>query len=201
MERERVSVRPGMKPATMMVAPNSPMERAKASRMPAMMPRLARGRVIFRNTWNRLPPRERAAASRWAGTSSKAVRRERTRRGKAMTARARTTAFQVKMTSMPKVESHEPMNPVFPKSLRRMRPVATGGMTRGSMARVSARVLPGHSLRARSHARAVAKGIASRTARDASAKVRASICQSEGVTCCFYTSAGKWAMTEACGGG
>src|SRR4028118_1423806 len=46
MASESVVVRPGMLPAMMIVAPNSPMARAKASSIPPAMPRAASGRVL-----------------------------------------------------------------------------------------------------------------------------------------------------------
>src|SRR5262245_59582817 len=44
MDKESVDVRPGMLPATKIVAPNSPRARANAKTMPAMIPRPAKGR-------------------------------------------------------------------------------------------------------------------------------------------------------------
>ena len=63
MESDSVAVRPGMKPATMIVAPNSPSARAKASTAPAVSPRAASGSVIVQNARQGPAPRVRATCS------------------------------------------------------------------------------------------------------------------------------------------
>ena len=71
-----------------------------------------------------------------------------------MTAIARTTAFQVKTTSMPSGASSLPIGPRGAQSISRIRPVATGGMTSGSDTSVSTSSRPRKRPRASSHASA-----------------------------------------------
>src|SRR5438094_4566624 len=94
-----VCVRPGMLPAIMIVAPNSPSARAKASTVPARMPRHARGSVTRKNAARGPQPSVRARPTRRGSTSSNPVRAERTRSGNAITIVASRTALQVKTTS------------------------------------------------------------------------------------------------------
>ena len=53
-----VSVFPETAPATVMVAPNSPTALAQARMKEAMMPLLARGKLILRKVCQRLQPRK-----------------------------------------------------------------------------------------------------------------------------------------------
>src|SRR5512143_1311861 len=160
-----VVVRPGMFPATRMVAPNSPSARAKASMSPAAIPREASGNVTVERTRASLAPSVRATASRRGFTSSKATRAVRTRRGRDITIIATTTAFHVKTTSMPKRAcAARPPGPRRPRNFRSRSPVATGGRTSGSETSVSRRTFPGKRRRASSNASASPKGARSRTA-------------------------------------
>ncbi len=129
MATESVVVRPGMFPATRIVAPNSPMARANASTMPPVIPRTARGRVMVRKTRHSLAPSVRAICSVRTFTSSNATRQPRTRNGNDITIMAMTTAFQVKTTSMPARSRRRPRACRRPRILRSSRPVATGGIT------------------------------------------------------------------------
>src|ERR1039457_318816 len=161
-----------MFPATRIVAPNSPSERAKARRRPAAIPREAKGSVTVERTRTSLAPSVRATASRRGFTSSKATRAVRTRRGRDITIMATTTAFHVKTTSTPKrLRAARPPGPRRPRNFRSRRPVATGGRTSGSETSVSRRALPGKRLRARSNASASPKGARRRTARAATRSV------------------------------
>ena len=59
-----------------------------------------------------------------------------------MTAMASTTAFHVKITSIPAVSSTRPIGPRRANRFSRISPVATGGMTSGSDTAVSTSVWP-----------------------------------------------------------
>src|SRR5438874_2287112 len=108
MARGSVWVLPGMLPATMTVAPNSPRAREKARTLPARMPRHASGRVTRKKARAGPQPRVRAIPTRRGSTSSKAVRAERTRSGNDITMAATKTAFQVQTISMPRSPSRVP---------------------------------------------------------------------------------------------
>ena len=96
-----VRVRPGMLPATITVAPNSPSARANARTVPARTPRQARGSVTRKNAAAGAQPSVRPRPTSRGSTPSNAVRAERTSSGNDMTAVASTTAFHVNTTSMP----------------------------------------------------------------------------------------------------
>ena len=74
MARAKVWVLPGILPATIRVAPNSPMPRAKASMSPAKMPFQASGRETVSRTRSSEAPKVRAAFSRCGSTCSRAAR-------------------------------------------------------------------------------------------------------------------------------
>ena len=179
MARERVEVRPGILPATMMVAPNSPSARAKANSMPPAIPRLARGSVIVKNTRHGPAPNVCATcSSRWF-TSSKATRAERTSNGNDITPSAIKTPRQVNTMSRLRVSCKKPpMTPRRPRNLSRINPVATGGMTRGRVTSVSTIDFPGHSRRARPQAATNPKGKIKRMLRAETQAVNHTICQS-----------------------
>ncbi len=114
----RVRVSPGMLETKVMVAPNSPRQRANASTTPDRMPGSVSGRVMVANTRAREAPRVRAAVSSLASTASMASRIARTSKGNAITPAATAAPCQVKITVMPKVSYSQP--PIAPR-----RPSAT----------------------------------------------------------------------------
>src|SRR5471032_2382265 len=106
---DSVFVLPGMLPATISVAPNSPIERANASSVPPSTPRQASGKVTRRNTPNGPMPSTLAACSSCVSTVSNAARAPFSTSGNATTAAAITAACQVKIRLMPKLCcSHAP---------------------------------------------------------------------------------------------
>ena len=106
MASGNVSVTPGMNPATMTVAPNSPSALAKDNRMPAEMPRRASGRVMRKNTFQGERPRLEPASSNVRGTSSNAVRMERTNDNAQIIAEYLADHPKVKRTIYPGLKSH-----------------------------------------------------------------------------------------------
>ncbi len=166
----------------MMVAPNSPRARAKASRQPARMPRFASGRVMNKKTRHSGAPRVRATCSISGRTSSMAARALRTNNGNDITDKASTTAFQVKTTSVWNVwSSQAPSGPRLPNRRSRTRPVTTGGRTSGRATNVSTSVLPGHCLRANSQPSATPGGRISAVPSNAIATENATIWYSSGL--------------------
>ena len=94
-------VRPGILPASMSVAPNSPNARANAKTVPAMIPGQASGSRTRRKVRHSLAPSVRAAASMFGLTCSNAPRVVRYIKGNATTAAAITVAGQEKATVIP----------------------------------------------------------------------------------------------------
>ena len=126
-----VCVRPGMLPASMRVAPNSPRARAKASTVPAITPGAARGKSTRRRTPHSLAPSVRAACSSVGLTCSNAPRVVRYMSGKAMTVAAMTVAGQEKAMLMPSRSSAWPIQLRRPKMRSRKKPTTVGGRTSG----------------------------------------------------------------------
>lgn len=87
------------------VAPNSPMLRAKDRIIPAMMPGSVRGSVITTKTHAGPAPRDAAASSRRRSTASIKRRIARTISGKPITAHASAAPVQRKAKTMPKYSS------------------------------------------------------------------------------------------------
>src|SRR5450830_13930 len=114
---DSVCVLPGMLPATISVAPNSPSARTKPSSTPARMPRQASGKVTRKKIAISEMPSTRAACSSCPSTASKAARAGLKTRGKATTVEAMTAPCQVKMRLMPKLScSQMPKVPRRPSS-------------------------------------------------------------------------------------
>jgi hypothetical protein len=169
-------------PATMMVAPNSPSARANASSIPPMMPRAARGTVMVKKTRQPLAPSVRAICSRRGLTSSKATRAERINKGADITLKASKTARQVKIMSRLRWRCRKPPRaPWRPKTCSRIKPTATGGMTRGNVTTVSRNDLPGQSVRASIHANARPNGRIITVLNAATQTVKPTICHSRAV--------------------
>ncbi len=109
-----------MLPATINVAPNSPIARANASSRPARMPRQASGKVMRKNTAASDTPSVRAAFSSWPSTPSNAARAGLNTSGSEATAAAITAACQVNTRLMPNHDcSHTPIGPLRPISTSR----------------------------------------------------------------------------------
>ncbi len=145
-----VRVSPGMLPAIISVAPNSPSARENPSRAPASRLRPASGSVIVRNTRAGEAPSVAATSSYRRGTCSKPARAARTTSGNPITAIAMTTAFHVNTTRKPIASRAWPRALRGDRTRSRSTPVATGGSTRGSATSVSSSVRPGKRARARS---------------------------------------------------
>src|SRR3990167_2036608 len=117
---DSVCVLPGMLPATISVAPNSPSARAKPSSTPARMPRQASGSVTRQNTPASEMPSTRAASCNCGSTASKAARAGLNTSGNATTVAAITAPVSVKMSWMPNVScSQPPSQPLRPSSTSR----------------------------------------------------------------------------------
>ncbi|MNR16796.1 hypothetical protein D3C85_1334230 [compost metagenome] len=96
-----VRVSPGMLDTKVMVAPNSPSERANASTVPTIIPGSVRGSVMVKNTRQRPAPKVRAACSSLMSTPSSARRMARTISGNDITAAAITAPRQLKANVRP----------------------------------------------------------------------------------------------------
>src|SRR6202167_5977052 len=149
-----VSVLPGMFPATISVAPNSPRARAKESIVPASTPGQASGSAISRNTRHSDAPNVRAACSNAGSTCSRAAREVRYISGKATTAAAITVAGQEKTMLAPNWSSNLPNGTLRPKSNKRRKPTTGGGKTRGRRKIPSIKAIAGPVYRSRQAAAA-----------------------------------------------
>ena len=167
----------------MIVAPNSPNARAKASSVPAQTPRRASGSVIVKKTRHSPAPSVRAICSKPGFTSSKAVRAARTNNGSDITASAITTARHVNTTSNPKRSCNQcPSGPRLPNSFYSTNPVSTGGRTKGSVTSVSSNDLPRHPGRAKHQANAKPNGAMTTVLSSAIRTVKPTNCQSSRFT-------------------
>src|SRR3972149_4887691 len=119
----RVCVLPGILPATMRVAPNSPVALAKAMTVPAAIPRHARGSVIVLMIYHSVLPRSRAASSISFPTPSIAAFAGFTNKGRDETREASTAPFHVKTICIPRTSSTVlPKTSFFASSHARTRP-------------------------------------------------------------------------------
>ena len=138
---------PGIFPATMRVAPNSPTALAKLRTQPAIMPFFARGRVMKSAVSNSFLPRIRDASSTFLSTAPMAAVVVFTIRGKETTKAAMAAACQVKRIPLPvSLVKILPITPFFPSRITRMYPVTVGGRTMGMVTITSASPFPGNSL-------------------------------------------------------
>src|SRR5699024_5844543 len=153
-----VCVRPGILPATMSVAPNSPIARAKLNNAPVTSAVVDRGRVTFMNVCSLFAPSTFAAFSISASTFKKPAFADWYISGNATTVLAMTTAYHVNMMVAPKrVSYRSPMKPLFPNINLSRKPTTVGGTTRGSSKSVSIMPLPLNSALAMKRAAAVAR--------------------------------------------
>jgi hypothetical protein len=131
------------------VAPNSPIARAKARIMPATIPGAASGAVIVAKTMAAGAPRVLAAASSCGSTVSIDRRIARTISGKPITAAASAAPVQRNEKTRPQQASKKrPKGPCRPKLSNSSQPVTTGGMTSGKWTRPLRKILPGKLRRA-----------------------------------------------------
>src|SRR5512140_1474955 len=93
-----VAVLPGILPASISVAPNSPMQRASERTVAAATPGHANGKVTVQNTRHSDAPSVRAASSKLGSTCSKAPRAVIYMMGNAITEAEMTVAGHEKMT-------------------------------------------------------------------------------------------------------
>ena len=129
-----VCVRPGMLPATTIVAPNSDSARTDPINMPASSPRYASGIVTVIKTRHGPAPRLRAASSNRGSTPSRATTNVLTISGRATIAEARDAA---------NVVNARPSNgPRLPSSISSPYPITTGGNASGSDTTASIRNRP-----------------------------------------------------------
>src|SRR5579875_96162 len=126
-----VSVFPGMLPASISVAPNSPRARANAKIVPARIPGQASGSDTRRNTRHSDAPKVRAACRSVRSSCSSAARTLKYISGNETTAAAITVAGHEKTTLAPKCSSKRPIGPCRPKSNSKINPTTVGGSTSG----------------------------------------------------------------------
>ena len=126
-------VTPGRLPARVMVAPNSPRARAKASTAPAPIAGPTIGSVTREKVNHRVAPSVAAASSTRRSAPSSAPSTAMTRNGRATNVWATTTAALVKGRLNPvSCAMGAPRRPERPKSSSKARPPTTGGSTSGT---------------------------------------------------------------------
>ena len=136
-----VSVSPGTLETKVIVAPNSPSARAKASVAPASTPGQHKGKVIVRKVRQRPAPSVRAASSSRRSTDSSDSRIARTASGKAITAAASAAPVQRNSRVTPNQRSSgPPIGPAGAKAISSTQPVTTGGTTNGRWISASSKV-------------------------------------------------------------
>src|SRR3954447_2667953 len=119
----------------MIVAPNSPRPRAKASAAPAASPPRASGATTRKNVRTGPAPSVRDAATMFASTASNAAIAARTYSGLATNATAKTTASCVNGMLVCS-------RPVRPNAAKRPVPATAGGRTSGSSTSVTSTERP-----------------------------------------------------------
>lgn len=124
---------PGMFPATIRVAPNSPKALAKARTVPLSIPGRARGILTFQNTFLLLAPNEQATSSKLGSTFKKALLQLWYIKGSETMVAAIQAAIQVKISLTPKMSYNNfPIIPLFPINISSPYPTTVGGNTIGN---------------------------------------------------------------------
>ena len=165
MRRGIVSVIPWAEPAKVMVAPNSPRQRARARAVPLARPGTAMGRVTHHRTREGPAPRAAAVSSNPRERVRRAASSVMTRKGRETKTWAMTTAAVEKATEIPMACMWAPSTPLRPKAVRSARPATTGGSERGSATRIRAARTPRHSRDSR-----IARGTPTRTSTTTAAR-------------------------------
>ena len=137
-----VEVFPAIFPASIDVAPYSPIALAKASVTPDMIPGFAIGRRILQKIFHSLMPRVRAAYMTFSSICSNAALAFLYMRGSAMMVAATTQPSHVCTTCIPMLWLKKlPKGRLVLKILKRMYPATVGGSTIGSVSSPSQNAL------------------------------------------------------------
>ena len=171
MPTASVLVEPGMLPAIMTVAPNSPSARANPSTAPATTAGRASGSVMVKNTRSGPAPSVAAAASNRRSTCSMPAPNRPHQQRQPHDRHREHDRLPGEDDFHTHAAEHAPDRPEWGKQQERTRPVATGGITSGSDTSVSSSTRPRNRPRARSHASASPGGSISAVARAAVATV------------------------------
>lgn len=128
-----VVVLPGMLPASISVAPNSPMDLEKDKTVAAAIPGHARGTVIVQNILLSETPRVLAAFIMLLSICSKAPLVVLYMIGKDTAAAAMTVADQENTICIPMEYRNAPMGLFLPNIISNIRPRTVGGSTKGKV--------------------------------------------------------------------
>ena len=135
-----------MLPATITIAPNSPMARAKLSSAPLARGRISGGRVMRRKIVQPLAPRVVAASSWVRSRSISTGWTARTTKGKVMNSSARMIPGGAKMIEKPSWSfSQAPSACCGPKRITSITPVTRVGIASGRSIMLLRIDLPGNS--------------------------------------------------------
>ena len=136
-----VWVLPGIFPASIRVAPNSPRALAKASTVPDAIPGKASGKATVQNIRHSETPKVLAAFKIFSSICSKAPAVVLYIRGKATTVAAITVAGQENISLIPKENKIFPIGPFLPKVTNKKKPSTVGGKTIGKVKMASKNTL------------------------------------------------------------
>ncbi len=135
----KVRVCPGLSPANVIVAPNSPSALAQERAMPAKIEFRSIGRVTVKNVLIGVAPKFRDASSNFESNSAAADSMVKTKKGSATNVAAIIAPAVVNGRVTPnQLSSFSPTKPFLPKANSNAVPPATGGRTMGkrTMARI-----------------------------------------------------------------
>ena len=139
-----VCVFPTIFPATMIVAPNSPIDRINPIKIPPRIPLYARGIVIVSITLILLAPKVLAHDSSFSSIEFIETMIVLTIRGNDVIAAAIAAACHVKIMSIPKVIfKKSDKGDLFPSICSKKKPIATGGIAKGKEIIISSMIFPG----------------------------------------------------------
>ena len=128
-----VWVCPGILPATIKVAPNSPKARAKDKTIPAIIPLLAKGKLIRQKIDHSEAPKVLATCKSFLSICSNAPKDVLYINGKATTVAVIIAAYQVKTILMLSGISIFPITPFLPNSSSNKKPTTVGGKIKGEI--------------------------------------------------------------------
>ena len=137
-----VSVLPGIAPASMIVAPNSPKARAKLNKLPAIKPGRAKGSRIRQKIVHSEAPKVRPQASKFLSIWLKEASAVLYIKGNETTIAAITTAYQVKTIRIFALAKMLPITPFLPRANNNKKPTTVGGKTKGAVKTASIIALP-----------------------------------------------------------
>ena len=144
MDMVRVSVWPGIEPATIAVAPNSAIARAQVIINPPIIPGFIKGKITLVNVNVDEAPSVLAANNIFLGMESMLLLAALIKKGDATKNWAIIIPFFVKMILNPESAKTFPIGASLLKNISRAIPATSGGITSGISSSVSRYFFPGN---------------------------------------------------------